>query len=80
MLPTIRPGTILAAYPYRFEHLKKGDLVLRRYMGGEVTHRLHGFVRGHGWQTKGDNNDRTDWGYLTRENFLGLVVVVDPVR
>lgn len=76
MLPTIRPGTMIAVYPYRYDRLRKGQLVLRWYMQKEVTHRLHEWVPGCGWKTKGDNNPVPDAGYLTPENFRGVAYVI----
>lgn len=55
-----------------------GQTVIYDRLGGHVMHRLVLYEPGHGWVTRGDNNDWVDGWFVPEQNIRGQVLFTIP--
>lgn len=75
MLPTLKVPTLVAVAPKDFDEIKKGDIITWKSGSTYNTHRAYEILEGGKVRTKGDNNPGPDAGYVTKDNYVGTVVM-----
>lgn len=76
MIPVINPGDLIICNPFPWEKLESGMDVLYWPVGSSVPvcHRLRIKIAQGLWEAHGINNPVNDPWYVSKENYLGVVV------
>jgi signal peptidase len=81
MEPSIEPGDVVVARPYRGEQVGAGTVVVFNDTAGQglVTHRVAGQNTDRTYATRGDNNRLSDSDPLARDRIVGVGRILVPL-